>query len=349
MQTIVQADVLRISRAQTRQQLLDVGVVSVSFRVSGQDGRRTARLLMEDAEGILVDSQMLREQVARTLTAHVDAEAPGWDQGDGGRSEMNWAVQYDSLDHRHYDVVRMERNRVLKSEHGLSHSGDSLAESAVAAVLVAMGDLAPKQLEHCQSLRAGLFPLIEAVRSDQVRFLKAAQREVLLSAIVGNLVSEGDVTEDWIGEVVRDGHIGLEIAPDARLVQELATLRVEDLVERMLERGEPHEAPAADGIDGEIMDPSVDRVVWKGDWSVGSDGRHEVRPICARLAEGSWLAMKRRRPGAMVLSHTTASLIRPCRMRCTPRNLWPSRSSRPTTRLTPVMRQRATARCLCPS
>ena len=224
-------DALVEARAALRAQLIAAGVVTVRFLIeeANDGGHQAAQAAMVDRSGAVVADRDLNALALHVLTRWVDDRVQDWNAGDGGRSQIDWAVEVDAMDHRHYDNVKFERQRVI----GTASSADSstiLADNAIAAVLLAMGSLAPTDRASIQHLRDGLKVLVDNTRTDQVRFLTAAQRELLVEGIAGTRTRNGS-EQEWVTDVVSHGYHGYEHAPDIELVQKLATETLDDVVE----------------------------------------------------------------------------------------------------------------------
>jgi hypothetical protein len=219
-------------RIALRLKLLDAGVSALRFDVEGGNdgGHEACTTVLVARDGAFITDGALKEAVAGVLTSWVDAELPGWTEGDGGRSQIDWAVEVDAFQHQHFDNVKFERRRLLGAATDMSASSNILAQNARTALLLAMGDLAPADKSAQQYLVDGARVLIDYTRTDALRFLTEAQRELLISAIAGTRVKYGH-SEEWIADVVSNGYVGYEHAPDTDLMQKLATESLDDLVE----------------------------------------------------------------------------------------------------------------------
>ena len=194
-------DALVGARAALRSQLIAAGVVTVRFLIeeANDGGHQAAQAAMVDRSGAVVADRDLNALAVRVLTRWVDDRVQDWNAGDGGRSQIDWAVEVDAMDHRHYDNVKFERQRVI----GTGSSADSssiLADNAIAAVLLYMGSVAPTDCGGIQHLRDGLKVLVDNTRSDQIRFLTAAQRELLVEGIAGTRTRNGS-EQEWVADV----------------------------------------------------------------------------------------------------------------------------------------------------
>lgn len=218
------------ARAVLREELITAGVVTVRFiREEANDGGFWAsQAALAKRDGAVEADPSLNARVTRVLSALVDERVPGWN-AEGGRSQIDWAVEVDAVDHRHYDNVKFERQRVL-GEAASADSSTILTGNAIAAVLLAMGSVAPTDRATIQHLRDGLKVLVDNTRTDQVRFLTAAQRELLVEGIAGTRTRNGS-EQEWVADVVSHGYHGYEHAPDVALVQKLATETLDDVVE----------------------------------------------------------------------------------------------------------------------
>ncbi|CAN7769748.1 hypothetical protein LJR290_007462 [Variovorax sp. LjRoot290] len=229
---------LALQRAAYRSFLSEVGIVTARFQLEvANDGVHQAfHAALADASGRLVSisewkmGEWKMELLARFLRAWVDTHVPGWEAGDGGRSQFDWAVETDALQHQHFDNVKFERRRLLAAASDMNESSNILADNARTALLLAMGDLAPTDKSAQQYLRDGARTVIDQTRTDQARFLSDEQRNLLIEGIAGTRVRHGSETE-WITDVVWHGYIGYEQAPDIDLVQKLATETLDDVVE----------------------------------------------------------------------------------------------------------------------
>ncbi|OUM04468.1 hypothetical protein [Variovorax sp. JS1663] len=219
------------ARAGLREKLITAGVVTVRFisEAANDGGFWASQAVLAKRDGAVEADPSLNALVTRVLSALVDERVPGWSAGDGGRSQIDWAVEVDAIDHRHYDNVKFERQRVLGAETS-AHSSTILADNAVAAVQLALGGVAPTDRATIQRLRDGLVVLVDRTRTDQARFLTDAQRELLVEGIAGTRTVHGH-EQEWISDVVRHGYHGYEHAPDAELVQKLATESLDDVIE----------------------------------------------------------------------------------------------------------------------
>lgn len=217
--------------AALRARLMSADVATVRFLTeeANDGGHRAVQLAMVRGDGGVVGDRELRATVLHVLSSLVDERVPGWDAGDGGRSQIDWAVGVDAMDHRHYDNVKFERRRVLGAAT-LADSSEILADNAQAAMLLAMGDVAPTDRSATEYLRRGLKVLADHTRADQARFLSPAQRDLLIEGIAGTRLRNGN-EDEWVTEVVTDGFVGYEHAPDVVLVQKLATEALDDVVE----------------------------------------------------------------------------------------------------------------------
>lgn len=224
-------DALAEARAALRAQLIAAGVVTVRFLIeeANDGGHQVAQAAMVDRSGAVVADRNLNALAVRVLTRWVDDRVQDWNSGDGGRSHIDWAVEVDAMDHRHYDNVKFERQRVIGAA-SLADSSAILSDNAVAAVLLAMGSVAPTDRASIEHLRDGLKVLVDNTRTDQVRFLTAAQRDLLVEGIAGTRTRNGS-EQEWVKEVVSNGYHGYEHAPDIDLVQQLATETLDDVVE----------------------------------------------------------------------------------------------------------------------
>lgn len=221
---------LLLERTALRLELLAAGARTVRFLIeeANDGGFYSVQAAIADDRGALLTDTALISRVSSCLTRWVDLEVPGWSKGDGGRSQIDWALDADAFDHRHYDHVRIERRRLLGEAPPAA--SQILAENAAAAVLAAMGDLAPADKSSRQQLREALRAIVDHNRTDQARFLSAEQRELLIEGIAGTRVTHGNEAE-WIADVVRNGYTGYEFAPDMELVQKLATESLDDVVD----------------------------------------------------------------------------------------------------------------------
>lgn len=220
-------------RAVCRSSLIEAGVVTARFQleIANDGGHQAFHAALADASGCLVPiSEQKTELLAKFLNAWVDTHVPGWEAGDGGRSQFDWAPETDALHHQHFDNVKFERRRLLDGATDMGASSYILAENARTALLLAMGDLAPTDKSAQQHLLDGARILIDQTRTDQLRFLSDAQRELLINAIAGTRVKHGHA-EEWIADVAWHGYIGYEHAPDVELVQKLATESLDEVVE----------------------------------------------------------------------------------------------------------------------
>lgn len=183
---VLTGDALTEALAALRAKLLAAGVATVRFLIeeANDGGHQASQAALVDRSGAVVGDQVLNALVVRVLTRLVDDRVPDWNAGDGGRSQIDWAVGVDAMDHRHYDNVRFERQRVLGAP-ALAESSTILADNASAAVLLAMGGVAPTDRSRIQHLRDGLKVLVDHSRTDQARFLTEAQRELHIDGIAG--------------------------------------------------------------------------------------------------------------------------------------------------------------------
>lgn len=224
-------DALVEARAALRSQLIAAGVVTVRFLIeeANDGGHQVAQAAMVDRSGAVVADRNLNALAVHVLTRWVDDRVQDWNAGDGGRSQIDWAVEVDAMDHRHYDNVKFERQRVIGAA-SLADSSTIHTDNAIAAVLLAMGSVAATDRASIEHLRDGLKVLVDNTRTDQVRFLTAAQRELLVEGIAGTRTRNGS-EQEWVTEVVSNGYHGYELAPDLDLVQQLATETLDDVVE----------------------------------------------------------------------------------------------------------------------
>lgn len=104
-------DALAEARAALRAKLIAAGVVTVRFLIeeAKDGGHQAAQAAMVDRRGAVVADQDLNALAVRVLTRWVDDRVQDWNSGDGGRSQIDWAVEVDAMDHRHYDNVKFER------------------------------------------------------------------------------------------------------------------------------------------------------------------------------------------------------------------------------------------------
>ncbi|CAN7375234.1 hypothetical protein [Variovorax sp. LjRoot178] len=224
-------DALVEARAALRAKLIAAGVVTVRFvdEAANDGGFWASQAVLSKRDGAIEAEPSLIALATNVLSALVDERVPGWAAGDGGRSQVDWAVEVDALDHRHYDNVKFERQRVLGAA-SMVESSTILADNASAAVLLAMGGVAPTERSRIQYLRDGLRVLVDRARTDHARFLTEAQRELLIEGIAGTRTYRGH-EQEWVSEVVWNGYHGYEHASDIELVQKLAPESLDDVVE----------------------------------------------------------------------------------------------------------------------
>lgn len=233
-QAILVGAQLEEARLALRDKLLAAGVETVRFLVekANEGAHQAKNVAMVDRSGAVVHDRALDEIVVRVLSFVVDERVPGYGAGGGGRSKIDWALRADAMDHRHYDYVKLERQRVL----GSPTRDESLkihSSNASSAMLLAMGGVAPKDRSTLQYLHDALSVLVDHARTDQVSFLTVAQREMLIEGIAGTRTMPGH-ERDWVADAVWHGYHGYEFASDTELVQKLATESLDEIIEGIL-------------------------------------------------------------------------------------------------------------------
>jgi hypothetical protein len=219
-------------RINLRRRLLDAGVATLRFDAEGGNdgGHQAFTAVLVARDGAFIADRSLKDETVRVLASWIDAELPGWTEGDGGRSQIDWALEVDAFQHQHFDHVKFERRRLLGAATDMNASSHILADNARAALLLVMGDLAPADKSAQQYLADGARVLIDYTRTDQAHFLSDAQRDLLINAIAGTRTTQGN-EQEWIADAVLNGYVGYDHAPDADLVKKLATESLDDLVE----------------------------------------------------------------------------------------------------------------------
>ena len=228
---VLTGDALVEARVVLRAKLMAAGVITVRFidEAANDGGFWASQAVLSKRDGAVETDPSLIALATQVLSALVDERAPGWAAGDGGRSQIDWAVDVDAMDHRHYDNVKFERQRVLGSP-APAEASTIHAHNASAAVLLAMGSVAPTDRARIQFLRDGLKVLVDRTRTDHARFLTEAQRELLIEGIAGTRTYRGH-EQDWVSEVVWNGYHGYEHASDTELVQKLALKSLDQVIE----------------------------------------------------------------------------------------------------------------------
>lgn len=219
-------------RLELRLKLLKAGVATARFNIEeANDGAsQSFHAEFADLQGRRIVDADLATVSLQVMVGWVDVHVPGWSADDGGRSQIDWALEVDAFQHQHFDHVKFERRRLLDTASDMVASSHILADNARAALLLAMGELAPTDKSSRQHLHDGAKILLDQTRTDQVRFLNAAQRELLIEGIAGTRLRHGN-EQEWVSEVVNFGYMDYERAPDLALVQKLATETLDDVVE----------------------------------------------------------------------------------------------------------------------
>jgi len=219
-------------RLELRQKLLGAGVATARFNLEESNGGAFQSFQAEfvDRQGARIVDAELTNAALQVIVSWVDAQVPGWSADDGGRSQIDWAIEVDAFQHQHFDSVKFERRRLLDAASDMAASSQILADNARAALLLAMGDLAPTDRSAQQHLRVAAKIVMDQSRTDQVHFLSDAQRDLLIEGIAGTRLKHGN-EQEWVTEAVTYGYVGYEHAPDVDLVQKLATESLDEVVE----------------------------------------------------------------------------------------------------------------------